>query len=256
MCRLPPGPNVGTQLRARRAAKTRALRAEQAERDAVQRKLRGPQQLALPTPDAWFAAQGWTAVSVPARGLGARRRGPLRPAACDHRLRQDLRGLARPRCSARCSAEGRRGAARCACCGSRRCARSPPTPCARCERPLPALAPAWRSARAPATPARAERARQTARLPDGAGHHARSLSLLLDARRRARPFSTLRPVVVDEWHELLGSKRGVQVQLALARLRQLAARRCVVVGPVGHAAATCDEAHAQRCSARRRPAPA
>jgi len=24
-------------------------------------------------------------------------------------------------------------------------------------------------------------------------------------------------VVVDEWHELLGNKRGVQVQLALAR---------------------------------------
>ena len=27
-------------------------------------------------------------------------------------------------------------------------------------------------------------------------------------------------VIVDEWHELLGNKRGVQVQLALARLRR------------------------------------
>ena len=32
-------------------------------------------------------------------------------------------------------------------------------------------------------------------------------------------FQHLTLVVVDEWHELLGNKRGVQVQLALARLR-------------------------------------
>src|SRR5205823_2945486 len=31
----------------------------------------------------------------------------------------------------------------------------------------------------------------------------------------------LRLVVVDEWHELMGTKRGVQVELALARLRAL-----------------------------------
>ncbi|HEX9108562.1 MAG TPA: DEAD/DEAH box helicase, partial [Longimicrobiales bacterium] len=46
-----------------------------------------------------------------------------------------------------------------------------------------------------------------------------SLSLLLsypDARER---LSTLRCVVVDEWHELMGSKRGAQLELALARLR-------------------------------------
>ena len=32
-------------------------------------------------------------------------------------------------------------------------------------------------------------------------------------------------VVVDEWHELMGNKRGVQVQLALARLRMFAFQR-------------------------------
>ena len=46
-----------------------------------------------------------------------------------------------------------------------------------------------------------------------------SLSLLL-ARTDAREvLGSVRMVVVDEWHELLGNKRGVQVQLALARLR-------------------------------------
>lgn len=39
-------------------------------------------------------------------------------------------------------------------------------------------------------------------------------------RAQAREdFATLRLVVVDEWHELLGNKRGVQLQLALAHLR-------------------------------------
>jgi len=28
-------------------------------------------------------------------------------------------------------------------------------------------------------------------------------------------------VIVDEWHELLGSKRGVQLQLCIARLKRL-----------------------------------
>ncbi|SEV95345.1 ligase-associated DNA damage response DEXH box helicase [Luteibacter sp. 329MFSha] len=46
-----------------------------------------------------------------------------------------------------------------------------------------------------------------------------SLALLLsypDARER---FTRLRGIVVDEWHELIGNKRGTLLQLGLARLR-------------------------------------
>jgi ATP-dependent Lhr-like helicase len=46
-----------------------------------------------------------------------------------------------------------------------------------------------------------------------------SLSLLL-TRRCAEALGRVKLVVVDEWHELIGSKRGVQVQLALARLHR------------------------------------
>ena len=34
-------------------------------------------------------------------------------------------------------------------------------------------------------------------------------------------FSQLEGVIVDEWHELLGTKRGIQTELALSRLRKL-----------------------------------
>ncbi|UST70468.1 ligase-associated DNA damage response DEXH box helicase [Pseudomonas moraviensis] len=64
-----------------------------------------------------------------------------------------------------------------------------------------------------------ERARQGRRLPTTLITTPESLTLLL-ARADARTaLSTLRMIVVDEWHELLGNKRGVQLQLALARLR-------------------------------------
>ena len=68
------------------------------------------------------------------------------------------------------------------------------------------------------TPA-AMRARQRRRLPTALITTPESLSLLL-ARDDAREiFGDLRLAVIDEWHELMGTKRGVQVELALARLR-------------------------------------
>ena len=45
-----------------------------------------------------------------------------------------------------------------------------------------------------------------------------SLHLLLAQKNYPNLFSSLKMIAVDEWHELLGSKRGVQVELAIARL--------------------------------------
>ena len=47
-----------------------------------------------------------------------------------------------------------------------------------------------------------------------------SLSLLLSYPETKEAFSDLRAVIVDEWHELLATKRGTQTELCLARLRK------------------------------------
>ncbi|MDO8709598.1 ligase-associated DNA damage response DEXH box helicase [Pseudomonas sp.] len=65
-----------------------------------------------------------------------------------------------------------------------------------------------------------ERARQSRRLPTTLITTPESLTLMLARADALAALSTLRMVVVDEWHELLGNKRGVQLQLALARLRR------------------------------------
>ena len=48
-----------------------------------------------------------------------------------------------------------------------------------------------------------------------------SLTLLLTRPEVENHMNGLKVVIVDEWHELLGSKRGVQTELALARLRTM-----------------------------------
>jgi ATP-dependent Lhr-like helicase len=71
------------------------------------------------------------------------------------------------------------------------------------------------------TPQSARKKQQT-RLPTVLVTTPESLSLLLSYPDAREKFATLRLVVCDEWHELLGSKRGVLTELALARLRWFA----------------------------------
>nr|WP_288455191.1 ligase-associated DNA damage response DEXH box helicase [uncultured Pseudomonas sp.] len=66
----------------------------------------------------------------------------------------------------------------------------------------------------------AERQRQARRLPTALVTTPESLTLLLTGADAKNQFAHVGMLVVDEWHELLGNKRGVQLQLALARLRQ------------------------------------
>jgi ATP-dependent Lhr-like helicase len=48
-----------------------------------------------------------------------------------------------------------------------------------------------------------------------------SLHLMLAQKEYPNLFKNLEVVVIDEWHELLGTKRGVQVELGLSKLRTL-----------------------------------
>jgi ATP-dependent Lhr-like helicase len=64
------------------------------------------------------------------------------------------------------------------------------------------------------------RDRQREKLPTALVTTPESLSLLLSRPDARQLFAELRLVVVDEWHELLGNKRGAQTELALARLRR------------------------------------
>jgi ATP-dependent helicase Lhr and Lhr-like helicase len=64
--------------------------------------------------------------------------------------------------------------------------------------------------------------RQRGRLPAALVTTPESLSLLLSYPGTVEQLREIRAVIVDEWHELIGSKRGTLTELALARLRTLA----------------------------------
>lgn len=84
--------------------------------------------------------------------------------------------------------------------------------------PITELAPAWTTGLRTGDTPSAERARQDRRWPSLLVTTPESLSLMLSREHARDELGAIDVVVVDEWHELMGNKRGVQVQLALARL--------------------------------------
>ena len=86
--------------------------------------------------------------------------------------------------------------------------------------PLADLAIPWSVGIRTGDTAPGERAQQDRRFPTALVTTPESLSLMLTREAAREELAAIHTVVVDEWHELMGSKRGVQVQLALARLKR------------------------------------
>ncbi|WP_293779691.1 ligase-associated DNA damage response DEXH box helicase [uncultured Oxalicibacterium sp.] len=88
------------------------------------------------------------------------------------------------------------------------------------QAPLADLLPDWEVGMRTGDTSSGERARQDRALPPALVTTTESLSLMLSRADAQSQFAQLDMVIVDEWHELLGSKRGTQTQLALARLQR------------------------------------
>lgn len=88
------------------------------------------------------------------------------------------------------------------------------------KEPLPDLSPAWTAGARSGDTSSSERAKQAERLPTVLVTTPESLSLLIARADAPDTLGRTALVVVDEWHELMGNKRGVQTQLAIARLRR------------------------------------
>ena len=87
------------------------------------------------------------------------------------------------------------------------------------ERMSTAFDPKWKVDLRTGDTAAAARSKQRKKPNFGLITTPESLHLLLGSKEHQSYFSTLQCIVIDEWHELMGSKRGVQVELALAYLK-------------------------------------
>src|SRR5579883_609673 len=66
-----------------------------------------------------------------------------------------------------------------------------------------------------------KKTRQLKNMPDILITTPESLALMLSYKDAAARFKSLQAVILDEWHELLSSKRGTQTELCLSHLRSV-----------------------------------
>lgn len=67
-----------------------------------------------------------------------------------------------------------------------------------------------------------ERSKQKSKMPDLLITTPESLQLMLASKGYEKVFKECNAIIIDEWHELLGTKRGVQTELGLSRLKSIA----------------------------------
>jgi len=77
-----------------------------------------------------------------------------------------------------------------------------------------------------------DRQKQKRQMPEVLIITPESLHLLLAQKNYADIFETLKLVAIDEWHELIGSKRGVQVELAISRIVGLRSSKLKIPGSI------------------------
>lgn len=87
------------------------------------------------------------------------------------------------------------------------------------QRAIEGLGLSWEVAIRSGDTSSSERAKQKRKPPEILVTTPESLHLLLASKAYAKYFKQLKTVIIDEWHELMGSKRGVQMELALSRLK-------------------------------------
>ncbi len=79
----------------------------------------------------------------------------------------------------------------------------------------------WNIALRTGDTSQAERQRQKRQMPEAIVTTPESIHILLAQKDAPKVFANVSAVIVDEWHELIGGKRGVQMELAMAYMRSI-----------------------------------